>query len=465
MSETLQKLEELKKALEAGGMNAAPGSLTQGSALQMEDLSPVMNVATYDDSKIKLQKLFKVSPARGTLVQFNRQLDYGVFGGSAVLEGAVGQEETSDIVRAVVPMSYYVHVRRVTLQAQMVQTFDGVKAEDRVEADAALKLAGDTEFHLFRGRADFSNNGVYDGNPLAMSQSEPGMMGLDPQIRQSDYLESTQDLMFNEYGANTSVAINQSGVLQQGTIEDIYSRAQMNHGNPEKLYIDPLTHGAYNKISFAKERIVLAGSPQKATGASLNEQWVAGGAISIESSRFLSGKTNPAKARLGTPLSPTITLAQSASSTSQLTGEVYNYSATAVGDLGESPASPIQALTISANGNQVAVTITPSGASGTVPRYFNVYRSYPGATTVQFIGRVVNSGQATTIFTDLNNKLPGFVTGFALDMRGLEIAELSPFKSVQLAQTNLTTPKAFFRFLALMVKLPRFNILVDNLSK
>jgi hypothetical protein len=199
VSETLQKLEVLKKALEAGGMNAAPGSLTQGSALQMEDLSPVMNVATFDDSKIKLQKLFKVSPARGTLVQFNRQLDYGVFGGSAVLEGAVGQEETSDIVRSVVPMAYYVHIRRVTLQAQMVQTFDGVKAEDRVEADAALKLAGDIEFHLFRGRADFSNNGVYDGNPLAMSQGEPGMMGLDPQIRQSDYLQSTQDLMFNEY--------------------------------------------------------------------------------------------------------------------------------------------------------------------------------------------------------------------------------------------------------------------------
>ena len=318
MSETLQKLEELKKALEAGGYNAAPGSLTQGSSLQMEDLSPIMNVATFDDSKIKLQKLFKVSAARGTLVQFNRQLDYGVFGGSAVLEGATGQEETSNVLRAVVQMSYYVHVRRVTLQAQMVQTFDGVKAEDRVEADAALKLAGDIEFHLFRGRAGFSNAGVYDGNPLAMSQSEPGMMGLDPQIRQSDFLDSTKDLMFQEYGADISVAINQSGVLQQGTIEDIYSRSQMNHGNPEKLYIDPLTHGAYNKISHAKERIVLAGSPQKSTGASLNEQWVAGGAISIESSRFLSGKTNPARPRLGCPASPTASLAQAASSTSML---------------------------------------------------------------------------------------------------------------------------------------------------
>lgn len=463
MSDMLQKLEELKKALEAGGYNAAPGSLTQGSALQMEDLSPVMNVATYDDSKIKLQKIFKVSPARGTLVQFNRQLDYGVFGGSAVLEGAAGQEETSNIVRAVVPMAYYVHVRRVTIQAQMVATFDGVKAEDRVEADAALKLAGDIEFHLFRGKSAYSNAGVFDGNPLAISQSEPGMNGLDPQIRQSDFLDATKDLMFQEYGADTSVAINQSGVLQQNTIEDIYSRAQMNHGNPEKLYLDPLTHSAYNKISHAKERIMLAGSPQNATGASLKEQWVAGGAISIESSRFLSGKTNPAKPRLNTPSAPGIALAQSASSTSLNAGEVYQYSVTAAGDAGESSASSPSSITISATGNQVTITITPAG--GLQPRYFNVYRSLANASSVQYIGRVVNSGAATTSFIDLNNRFPGFVTGFALDMRGLEIAELSPFKSAQLAQTDLTTPKAFFRFLALMVKLPRFNILVDNLTK
>ena len=320
MSAMLQKLEELKKALEAGGMNAAPGSLTQGSSLQPEDLSPVMNVATYDDSKIKLQKMFKVQPAKGTLVQFNRQLDYGIFGGSAVGEGAVGQEETDQYVRAVVPMSYYVHVRRVTIQAQMVQTFDGVKADDRMEASAALKLAGDIEFHLFRGKSSYSNAGLFDGNPLAMSQSEPGMHGLDPQIRQSDFLDSTKDLMLQEYGADTSVAINQNGVLSQSTIEDIYSRAQMNHGAPDKLYIDPLTHGAYNKISHAKERIVLAGSPQAATGASLKEQWVAGGAISIESSRFLSGKTNPARPRLNTPGSPSFSNAQAGNSTSFISG-------------------------------------------------------------------------------------------------------------------------------------------------
>jgi len=455
-----QKFEELKKALEAGGYNAAPGSLTQGSALQTEDLSPIMNVATISDDKIKLQKLFKVVPVKSTLVQFNRQLDYGVNGGSAALEGAVGQDETSTIVRAVVPMAYYVHTRRHTLQSELVETFDGVKPEDRLAADAAIKLAMDIEFHLFRGKSMYSNAGVFDGNPLAMSADEAGMMGLDPQIRSSDFEDSTKDLMMSEYGGDNSVAINQAGVLSQSTVEDIYSQAQMRNGQPEKIYIDPLTHSAYNKISFNKERIVLAGSPQKATGASLKEQFVADGVMSIESSRFLSAKTSAARARVGTPNAPTFANAQAASTTSLLINEVYQYSVTAVGDRGEGTESAVSAVTIAASGNQVNLTITPAG--GVVARYFNVYRSQAGGTRKALIGRVKNSGAATTVFNDLNNRLPFAITGFALDLRGTEIAEMSPFKSVELAQVDLAKVRGWYRFCALKVALPRFSALCDN---
>lgn len=463
MSIDIQKIQDLKKALEAGGYNAAPGSLTQGSALQMEDLSPVMNVTTFDDSTIKLQKIFKVVPAKGTLVQFNRQLDYGIFGGSAVLEGAVGQEETSSYVRAIVPMAYYVHVRRHTLQANMIQAFDGVKAEDRVESDAALKIAGDIEFHLFRGKSMYSNNGVFDGNPLAMAPNEPGMMGLDPQIRVSDSDQNTQDLMFNEFGGNSSIAINQGGTLTQSTVEDVYSKAQMNHGAPEKIYLDPLTLSAYNKIAFNKERIVLAGSPQNATGASLKEQFVAGGALAIESSRFLSAKTSPSRPRLNTPSAPTsATSSQSAGTTSFNAGEVYNYIVTASGDAGESSATTVSPVTIATTGNQVSLTITAAG--GVAAQSFNVYRSLAGGTTTALIGRVKASGAATTTFIDLNNRTPYAITAFALDMRGMEIAELSSYKSVELAMTDLSKPKAFFRFCTVISKLPRFNVLVDNVT-
>src|SRR5271167_1546630 len=153
----LNKIEELMKALELGSYNAAPSTLEQGSALQVEDVSPVMHVVTFGDQHIKLQKELKVSKTKGQLVQFNRQLSYGNFGGSAQSEGQVGPEETSDIIRAVVPMVYYSHIRRVTIAAQMAETQDGVKAEDREAQSAARKLAGDIEFDLFLGKSGFSN--------------------------------------------------------------------------------------------------------------------------------------------------------------------------------------------------------------------------------------------------------------------------------------------------------------------
>jgi hypothetical protein len=50
------RIEALVRALEAGGYNAAPANLVQGSALQVEDLNPVMECVTYTDESIVLQR-------------------------------------------------------------------------------------------------------------------------------------------------------------------------------------------------------------------------------------------------------------------------------------------------------------------------------------------------------------------------------------------------------------------------
>jgi hypothetical protein len=166
VNNTVEQLQQLVKALEVGSYNATPDSLSQGAALQVEDLSPVMQNVTWDDSHIKLQKMLDVKDAKSQLVQFNRQLDYGIFGGSAQYEGGIGEEDTSNYVRAVVPMSYYSTTRRVSVAANMIGAFDGVKAEDRAASDAAMKLSGDIEFDCFRGQEAFSEDGFFSGNPL-----------------------------------------------------------------------------------------------------------------------------------------------------------------------------------------------------------------------------------------------------------------------------------------------------------
>jgi hypothetical protein len=465
MSDVIAEIQNLTKALEAGGYNAAPSTLTQGAALQTEDLSNIMQVVTYDESHIKLQKMVKIESCKSTLAQFDRQLSYGIFGGSAQIEGAVGQEETSDFVRVTVPMAFYSHTRRVTIVANMVATVDGVKAEERAASDAAKKIAGDIEFDLFRGLADFSNAGVFDGNPLAVFAG-PNMHGLDLQVRQSDGQRQARDAMFAEYGSDDTVVISGGGPLTQDVVEDSSVRSALNFGSADKLVVDPRVLSAYNKIVFGKERIVLAGSPQDATGGDLRRQWVSGGTVSIEGSQFLRGKSKPAPARANGPVTPAIGSPTSVTDPNAVTAfeanQIFQYKATACTEIGESYATALKSVTIAVTGDKVTMTITPSGTA----RYYNVYRTLAGgaAGTEKFIGRIVANGASAVTFVDLGNKIPGFVTGFLIEGDTMAMKELAPYSRLKLAVTELSQPEAHFRFVTLAVMQPRKNVLVDNLE-
>lgn len=457
----MEQLQTLIKALEAGSHNSAPGALQQGSALQMEDLSPVMENVTFGDEHIKLQKSLSVKDAKSTLVQFNRQLDYGIFGGSAQYEGGVGEEDTSSYVRAVVPMAYYSTVRRVTVAANMIGAFDGIKAEDRASDDAAKKLAGDIELDLFKGSADFSNAGVFDGNPGAIADM-PNAHGLDLQIRQSDAQSSTQDLMFSEFGSDQSVVLSADGALTQSIIEDAAVRSSMNMGHADKFMLDPISLSSYNKIAHLKERIVLAGSPQEASGAALRQQWTSSGAVQMEASRFLSGKTRPARARAGSPASPAApVLADAGAAGSLLDAGTYVYYVTACNERGESLRSAAASQAAALAGNKITATIAPVAGA----KFYNVYRSEAGGAVAdaKFIGRI-KQGVGSPVFHDLGNKSPGAVTGYLLQMDTMEIRQLSAYSKLKLAVSDLSLPEAHFRFLCLTAKQPRKSVAIDNID-
>lgn len=457
----LEQLTSLMKALEAGSQNSAPGQLSQGAALQVEDLSPVMQNVTFDDSHIKLQKMLSVKDVKSQLHQFNRQLDYGVFGASAQFEGGIGEENDANYVRAIVPMAYYSTTTRVTVAANMIGAFDGVKAEDRSAANAAMKLAGDIEFDSFRGQDDFSNAGVFDGNPSSVAKL-PNMMGVGVQVRQSDAQQNTQDLMFAEYGSDQTVILSVGGTLTQSVIEDSAVRSAMNMGAADKLILDPISLSAYNKIAHAKERIMLAGSAQEATGAHLRTQWTSSAVVSLEASRFLSGKTRPARARTGSPVAPAIAVADGGAAGSLLQAGAITYYVTAVSMRGESVPSTAAVATVAAAGDKVTVTITQVGGA----QYYNVYSSAVGgnAASAKFIGKIAAGPSSTVVFTDLGNRSPGSVTGFLLQANTLGFAQLAPFSKLKLAISDLSLPEASFRFLSMAAYQPRKNVLLDNIT-
>jgi hypothetical protein len=481
MENLIGNLQGLVKALEGGQQGGFPGSQTQGSALQIEDLSPVIQNVCWKEDIIKLQKVIKVESCKSTLAQFDRQLDYGQFGGSAQLEGAVGQEETSSIIRVVVPMAFYSHLRRTTVVANLVETVDGKKADERAAEDAAKKIAMDVEYDIFRGYADFSNAGVFDGNPLAVP-ALPNIHGVDIQVRASDYQFNSHDLMLEEFGSNLSIVLTGGGVLTQSVVEDAHVRSQMNMGEAKDLYVDPLVASAYNKTligavngAFAPigQRMMAGGSAVDVSGADLSRQYVHGGVVKIETSRFLSGKTTWARARTTSPSAPTVGAGAltdyGATVAGALATGTYRYIVTACNEAGES--APFGLGGDTAGIHKVAIT-GPTGSARLIitnvtAKFYNIYRSAAGAGTkavnFRFIGRVVAASGGTTTFLDLGNRLPGFVTGFLLQPDTMGIKELSPYSRLKLAVSDLSTPEAHFRFLTLACFQPRKNVIVDNL--
>jgi len=465
MNDLVKSLETLVKTLEAGNYNVAPGQLVQGSALQIENLEPVMHNVTFDDSHIKLQKMFSTKKAKSLLVQFNRQLSYGRFGGSAQREGAVGDLNVGDYIRATVPMCFYSTVARVTVAANMVETVDGKKAEDREAENAAIKISADVEFDSFKGKADFSNNGVFDGNPLAMPEM-PNILGVDSQIRQSDILVNTQDLMFAAYGSNQSVVLSKNGALDQPIIEDLALRSRMNMGKAEMLVVDPVVMSGYNKSvalgagASAIQRIVLAGSAQDASGADLRRQWVSNGTVSLEDSRFLSGKTAPLRPMIGSPAAPAIPTGVASSTGALIPASAagHVYLVTSENERGEGVGTASSAVPVTP-GQLVTLTCTGIASGAT---FINVYRG-ASAASAKFIGRARHGGGGTVVFIDLGNKAPAFVTGYLIQKDTWGFHELSPYSRLKLAISDLSVPEAHFRFLSLAGYQPRKNVLCDNL--
>jgi hypothetical protein len=458
----INQLQSLMKALEAGSYNAAPSTLVQGAAYQIEDLAPVMVNVTAAEETIKLQKMLDSRPTKSNLYQYNRKLSVGRFGGSAAYEGMLGAKKTGQAARLVVPMAYYVDTREHSLVANAVETFDKITAEERQAQDAALNLAQDIEFDCFSGNSDFSNNGVFDGNP-ALAPALANMRGFDMQVRASDFERNGQDLMFASYGSSATVVFSAGGAaLTQSLIEDVSVRSALNMGRADKLMLDPSSLSAYNKISQAKERIVLAGSPQEATGSHLRTQWTSSGAITLEMSQYLRKQISPINEIVqGAPAAPTAVATDGGAAGSLLQAAAYIYVVSAVNNLGEGAISAPTTVTLALAGNKATVTIGAS--SGAL--YYDVYRTAAGGASGTWlsIGRVV-AGPAGAVFTDLGNRAPGAVTGFLIQKDTAHLGELSGFKKLQLGISQLSINNAFYRWVTLAVEAPRKNAIIENLQ-
>ena len=475
-AQVLEKVTTILKALEAGYAMGPAGTSTQGAALQRQDLQGIMNNVTYQSQMLVLSKVIPTRVAKSMTVEYRRQLSYGGLQGVATVEVSAGKSITGDYESLLAAMAFYTVSSIVSFAATQVQAFDNVQNEQREAHNAAMVIGAAVELDLFRGHADFSNAGVFDGAPSAMPLGTvfPGMIGLDPQIRQANLSYQARSLDMFEYGAGGSTILSVGGTLAQANIEDGLSHSVMNFGEARTLYLDPLTHAAYNKIIFNKEHsyVNMGQMPPSTTGAVLTQQWTANGQCTLVTSRFLSGKTSPPPTlTAGTPSAPTVSGAAASSTTGFLNGNVLNYFVTSVNEQGEGVASSNVTVTLTGNGQQVNLSIT--AASGTAAYWFNVYSTGPVTASVsntqsyKFIGRVKASATPTTLvttFSDLGNFLPSGVTGFLLDKRNIERPQLSGFSRLNGAVVDTALRNLFVQAETIIAITPAFNVLLTNLT-
>jgi hypothetical protein len=453
----------LRKALEAGSYDVTPSLSIQGSSLQRENLDAVMKSVTFDDKHFVLQQVLESEVCKSTTPQFTRTLSVGNMSSAAQYEGGVGEEDTGDYARIVVPMAYYAQVRKVTLVADMVETFDGVKNSDREAMASAKIIAGNVELDLFRGKADFSNAGAFDGNPLSIA-AIPNMLGLDPQIRMAESERTAQDASLQAYGSQGTNLVTVGGTVSQTNVANLSTRTTMAFGNPTHLYLDPYSLQQYNlNLYTSNQRFVWGGQAPDATGTDLRRQLVSDGQIQLTSCRFLAGRTGINPTRSGAPAVPASASGSASGTDGSIAAGTYIYRVSAVNERGESALTTSAGVSVSAT-NHVALTIG-APASGTY-RYFNVFRTAAGgaAATAKFIGRVIAAASGNTTFTDLGSVSPGFVTGFMVQHDSMAIKEMHPYARMKLAVPALYTPEACFRFCCLAVYQPRFNGLLLNIT-
>lgn len=447
-------IESLVKALEAGSTNGTPSSLTNGSALQRIPMPATLQKVYADESlTLKLSNLIPAKPHKATDYYYDRMLSPGQLGFAAQLEEtAIGAQQDLQVVRAAVPLVLYVDLRFTTTIAELVGQVDDKAASERQAEAAAENLAVSIELDMLKGKSDFSDAGVFNGNAV-LTGGIAGCRGLDVEIRASDLNITTQDLYLRAFGAAQSVVFTSVTGLTQGIVEDMRARQAINGGNPDMAIMSMSAHADYNKTTaLGMQRIVLSGSPQRLSGASLNKQATAFGSVDFEGHRLLEGRT--VGLPRGTLAAPTASGAASGSGTTFTAGS-YVYVVAARNANSYSGATVAAAVTVAAG---ELVTLTIGASSGA--QYFEVFRG-SSAATAKFIGNVRAAATGSTSFIDLNNKMPGGSVGFLIDKKSITAPELAPFTKFDLLRADLQKREVFYQVRTIAVEGPRKNCLVD----
>lgn len=429
-----EDLGNLLKALTAGQEINPPGSVTAGDgfALRVESLERTLRNVTFRMEHIRLFKALPKLQAYNTVEEYNRIQSYGQdLDGSFIAEGALPSETDAEYERNFSIVKYMGTTRRVTHVMSLVRPAHGnVVAQETV--NGTMHLLRSIEQNLFFGDAAVDPI-QWDGFQTLIERGPSSGGSGSPAANIIDLRGSplTEDNL-----TDSSLIIHDAP----------------NYGTPTHLFLNPRNHADLVKSFFPKARYdLLQKRDDGLVGLDIGGYVSPAGNVAFEPNTFLqpgriaptavSGSSPPVAPSAVTAVAGTTgtpTYARRDGNTTFLASEAgaYEYQVVAVSQTGKSiGVANAAAATVTAANNLVTVTITDG--AGTLPRYYEVYRSEAGGSSAsaRLIGKIARNGSGTTVFVDANAELPGtnIAMLFQMNLEAVSFKQLAPMVKIPLA--------------------------------
>ena len=424
MRNIAQRLENLTKSFHAGYQGIQNAGRTGVSALANDHIDPVLRSITMEESDFFLTKDIATEKAKQSVYTYRVKTAVQDGQDLAGFESFLPVESASQYMRVAEVLKVYGVRKSITQMAQMINSEDGyaVDLEQENDQNAAMAMAQSMERDLYYGGDLFINSsGDIDGTVAS------NINGPLRQVRgiQANVVEGNSSMRgipgdFIGYGNNRSVVFDRRGaVLERGFLNKVVTAVKDSRGSVAEAHCTTTQLSEFANTFFPIERADI-GQVYAINGSAVSNDEKEGfpirtvaGVVNFIPSVFRYRQTSPImrQASVGSmPSAPAFSVAAAGSVTGSgfVVGDIYSYRVQAVNVYGAS-ATTASSITVGAGDADKAIDVTITNVSSV--EYYAVFRTPVEAAGVtgqeMFIGKIIPSSGASTIFRDNNKIIPG----------------------------------------------------------
>lgn len=451
---SMGEVAELKKAMEAGyGSDVA--QLQGAGALRIQSLEKTMLSTIQENKHFALFNELAKANATATVDEWTEQSGVGGFlGGTTNSETGNIAAAQGQYNRRVGLVKFLMTRREVSFVATLQNSI--VEAEAVEAQNGALQLLTDAEFLCF------------EGDSTVVPTEFDGIGAQIASLGSSDHVIDAAGEALNSISAIDQAASTIAGFG--------------NFGTPTHIFMSQLAQSDFNTHLDPAFRVSLTGTPQELMlGAPVKGISTSWGDIKTVSDVFIRDERQlkpfecdyPAVAAANAAFKPAAVDAVAAdggadSKFGAAHAGNYYYAVAGVNAAGQSTAL-VSAQTAVAAGKKVTLTITKS-AAGTETGYA-IYRGRKNGTNaltdLRLVCRIPRTGDST-VYVDLNRKIPGTTKAYILNMapgaQAITWRQMLPMTKFPLYPTNAAVvPWAQLLFGYLRIGKRKHHVTIENI--